>query len=157
MQFLTSITTKNDEYLLELINTTPATDNTDLTLQFSADGGATWLAGSNYSWALSYIGVPSDAGQQATAATASIRIAGGMSNVVAQAGGNIWIRIFAPLGTTQNKRITFDTSHSIPAGGYYRLSGTGVLLSTAAVNAVRVLFSSGNIASGIGRMYGFAK
>jgi len=33
----------------------------------------------------------------------------------------------------------------------------GIYLSTTAVNALRFLFSSGNIASGVVRMYGVAK
>jgi hypothetical protein len=41
-----------------------------------------------------------------------------------------------------------------PGGMVYRITGQGTYLSTTAINAFRVLYSSGNIASGTVRVYG---
>jgi hypothetical protein len=138
-----------DAYIVMLHNVVPVTDNTSLYLRTSSDGGSTFDAGASDYWEV---------------------VASGNSNTgVSQ----ITIQNFVGSETNENG-VSATIDISTPAADSYtafRLAGINmsafnrlehhnrgaVRLSNAPVNALRFYFSSGNIESGIFRLYGMAK
>lgn len=150
-----------DEYLVEFVGVIPATDNVNFYMRMSTDGGASYDATALYSYS-SYVWVSGGAGAGGAAQSAP-------TNQIDLVTGNqldsstLWglygqARLFALDSTTAYKRVTAqiawrrnsDNAHEggVQAAAYH---------STTAVNAIRFLMSSGNIASGTIRIYGIAK
>ena len=150
------------KYIIELIDIVPATDDVQLFFRTSTDGGSTYDAGaSDYAWihagaraAASNNLVAGDIADSEVEMTAS-----GATNGVGNAAGESLsgrITIYNPAGTSVNKLFDFDVSYMTAAGSgaIARISGTGTRLATADIDAVRFLFSSGNITSGTFKLYG---
>jgi hypothetical protein len=150
LTFTTQVTSLFRAYLFEWENIIPATNNTDLYLQVSTDGGSTYKA-------TSYLSVShtasSDTTDAASAQTTGIVLGIGLSNS-ANGGGSGEARLFKPSGGGR-AWVTFHGIHLVNGDTTVRsTSGGGAWNSAAAVNAVRFLMSSGNIASGKVTMYG---
>jgi hypothetical protein len=132
----------------------PATDATELWMRFSTDGGSTYDAtGYNYCYrvltdAPSGSDVGSGSANQIVLATA---IGNGATEGICQ---QVWL----PNQTSAARwaRIVqsnyYITSSATPAGGY--TSGGGAREAAQDTDAVRFLFSAGNIASGAWAVYG---
>jgi len=150
IDFNSVVTNTYDTYVLEVINAAPATDNVSLYLRGSTNNGSAFLAGTEYSHART--------GNDTGAATpAGVAAAG-----VAQ------IEIIASLGNAANRvcsgRVVIHRSSGnrtiahwqfggvSAAGAWQNTSGNGII-STNDINALRLLMSSGNIASGTFRLY----
>lgn len=149
--------TTYDEYMIEIVGLVPATNAVDPLLRFSTDGGSSYDSGSNYSasgfrWSQGGTAV-------ANAGGTSIKLdASGTQVNTSTKSFNATIRLFNPGSTALHKRLICaaysDDGSGNPDIG---IEVRGSYNSTSAVNAFRVLMSSGNITSGTIRVYGIAK
>lgn len=159
LDFTTSITSTYDEYVVEVLNLVPATNATDLFLQFSTNGGSSYDATSgHYSWA-AFRWIAGANSQNGSASATSIGLTTGASltsNTVSNAGIVGTYKIFNPLSGTMHTLLAGNGNSWYSAGPDMGTSISGTYLQTTAVNAFRIFFGSGNIASGTVRVYGIA-
>jgi hypothetical protein len=156
IDFTIGLTTDFSEWVLEIAELIPATDNTDLWLRISQDGGSTWKSGA------------SDYMHQrfGTADIGSVSAAGSLADtkmVLGTSLGNTGSRMSAATLTfkslthaTKFKPVHFQTALA-PAStqNVSNVVGTGYFAGNAtAINGLRILMSSGNITSGIATLYG---
>lgn len=157
LDFTTGITSAYDDYIAELINVLPATDSVQLLLRFSTDGCANYAA-ANYIWQHLYIYGAGVVNWESSSSDTGICVGGAaVSNTNAGVCGTIRLHNPGAAGTTF-KSVTMDTTRyvgAIPA--LVHDSPNGGNISIGAVDAIRFLFSSGNIASGTIRLYGLMK
>ena len=133
----------------------PATDNVQLYFRTSTDGGSTFDSGaSNYRYA--YQGY-NDAAAAVTGSSAGATFIPITHSDVGSATDEFVsgeVNIYNPAATAQTAMI-FDTL-MVNTGSYtYVIDGVGRRLSAADVDAIQFLFSSGNIASGTFKLYGW--
>jgi hypothetical protein len=147
-----------DEYIVELINVLPATDNTDLLLRYSTDGGATYVTSAVYDFAnlinnVANFQTPSVSGTGQT----SSKIIPTQDNTAANGGACGSLKFFNPLSASQHKQLIGAVSWWNNDNQFYNGTLSFRFATTTAVNAFRMLYSSGNIASGTVRVYGLSK
>jgi hypothetical protein len=147
--------TKYRNYKLVLEKVKPATDAQALYLRTSTDGGSNYDA-SGYQWTYILSGIPSASGGNATFAASS------SANQI-QIGGAV--------GNNTNEQFSGEIDIVNPSAavfceafwrGYWRDAsadqifghGFGCRFTAADVDAVQLLFASGNITSGTIRLYG---
>ena len=155
-----------DAYIFVLINVVPVTDAVHIHMLTSSDGGSSYDTGSSdYNWIMARNkDMVSDSGDggDTDADDAHIALVGdnsGGANVIgsdaneAGVSGQIWLYNPASTSITHG---TFDLCYqantpenllNIAKGGFARMSA-------ADVDAIRILFSSGNIESGTINAYG---
>ena len=147
-----------DSYVLHVMNLIPVTDDVSLDLLTSTDGGSSYDTGaSDYAWAVANV----DANTSDTADD-SIWINGSTAHATYRIGSDtnedgmsFVLHIVAPHLT---KRTTFHWigTYFAAGGQAQKFHGGGSRLSSADVDAIRLLFSSGNIESGTITAYGLA-
>ena len=164
IDFTSSIDGTYEEYELHVIDLIPATDNTAVWLRVSNDAGSTFKAGatdyeyatfSNRSGAGTPIGVVSTG-------VNNIPLSGGLlgvSNVATQSFNSI-ITIYNP-SNSASKPIVSASAVYLNGGGALDIVNTRIngmyTTGALAVDALRILTSSGNIASGEFKLYGVKK
>lgn len=140
-----------DMYEIDLINFAPATDNTSLLMQFSQSGS--FLSGaSDYAYGLQRGGVTTASG-----AASSIFIVDSVGNNTNEINTQT-VRIFRPSASAFAKTAIFNGLKTTTSTVIEASHGGGRLAAnTNAIDGVRFLFSSGNIASGYyaARSYSF--
>jgi hypothetical protein len=151
LAFTSCITSAYDDYKVRY-QLVPASGSTQLELQVSTDGGATYDTGANYNYLVNGYNSTS----QSTTAT-YIKLGDSLvASVEAPATGEL--DIFAPNSSTANKQFrNFMFAYVNDTSTQFWFLGGGTYKSHTAVNAFRLLFSSGNISSGYARCYGVAK
>lgn len=157
LDFTTGITSTYDEYLVEVVNLVPATDGVDAWFRVSTDGGSTYKSGgSDYSW--NAIRVTTSASAiNGSAGDSKINFSGqSVDNSSTTGGYSATFRIMNPLSGARNTRM-YGQGTGFDGGGIRVEIFSGAYLATTAVNAFRILFSSGNISTGTVRLYGLAK
>jgi hypothetical protein len=147
-----------DQYQIELLNLIPATDLVNLYLRMSTNGGSSYDAGANYNWTNWAWRSAASGAFGANAATQIILDPTSSVGVKNTATNGLCgtLRLYSPGSTAVHKQVVGQVS-SLDSVSFLGGTPTGIYLSTTAVNAFRFLFSSGNIASGIVRVYGIAK
>lgn len=139
-------------YEFELENVKPATDNVQLGMQVSTNAGSSYDAGAaDYSW--TYDGTGNVATTAQSAGDTNMRIATAIGNAANEDGvsGNI---ILINAGSLSDRsRILTQVGWENTATVSFRVNGGGRRLASQDTDAVRFLFSSGNI-SGTIRMFG---
>lgn len=161
LDFTTCLTSTYDDYLIEGINLIPATNGDVPWLRFSTDGGSTYDTSGIYEYAFS---IQTGAGgtgftyAEGTTAQTKIVLSQATANTAARGGLRFSAHLFDPLSAVADKVIT-GVGSTLNSGdsGKYRLNFGGWYVSATAVNAFRFLYSSGNIASGVIRVYGVVK
>lgn len=149
-----------DDYLIEIVNLVPVNNAVQIQLQFSTNGGVSYDIGSNYVYsALRWTSAASAAG--GSTGTTSIGLDGGggsdlVTNTAANGGLNGTYRLFGP-GSAAFKFLRGETAFLNSAGAYDGASVAAAYKVTSVVNAFRILASSGNLASGVVRVYGMPK
>lgn len=150
-----------ENYVFELTDFTPVTDNTPLNIRSSTDGGASWDAGTGYTYSL----VTTVNGSATVAAINGT----GVSSILLKpltdwgsaAGESMFakIQLMNPAGTTKNKLFMIDAfgANAAATAEYQHLKGTGVRLATADIDGLQFFYSIGNISTGTGRVYGVRK
>jgi len=153
----TGITSRFDVYEIELIALVLATNNVDLGLQFSTDGGSTFST-SGYEF-VTVDNSTSNAGLNSQASTSAsyIQLFTGIDNSQSY-GTNGTIKFHDPLNASLKKSVQFQVSSTLQAVArrYFNV-GSGFWGTAAAVNAIRIKAASGNITSGSILVYGLRK
>lgn len=145
---------------IQLEGFSPATGGSDLQMRVSTDGGATYIAtaGAYKYAALRYQDTADVTNQRSSGATA-ITLQTALGNNGAE-GAYGTIQLWDPKNTGRPPRITWDLNAGFQ-GGLTDCFGTrGFAKRTASedTDAVRLLFSAGNVLSGsIYRVYGWVK
>ena len=151
----TSISGTYDEYEIHFVNIVPATNNVSFQMRMGTGAGPTYDSGNNYNYGMLYSGIGDVPTQSTGSSVSAIDLAHSVSTT-ASYSINGMIRLFNPGGGAAFTFIDGKTQ-AMAVGNLYQWGDSGVYKSTTAVTAVRFLMSSGNIASGIIRMYGLAK
>lgn len=139
-----------DEYVLRLNAVVPATNGQDLILQPSTNNGSSWLSGS-----FSRVQSTTAGGAASVSAAegASIVLVNAGSNAGADGGVSGEVRLYRQAAAGQSRLKWALNSNTGTAG--VNVDGSG--FAAQGVNALRLAFSSGNVASGIARLYGVRK
>lgn len=133
----------------------PATDGTALFVRFSNDGGATYKAGAtDYAWAQSYqsLNGADTSGVNRDDSDSEIQISAG-GNATGE-GMNFDFRVHAPLHASRRTSLGGHMIDLNTSAQIFRSIIFGSVLVTEVNNAIRFLFSSGNIAAGEVSYYG---
>lgn len=156
IDFTSDIDGTYDRYVVTMENVVPATNNVDLRMLVSTDGGSSYLS-SNYG----YTGGGTKGSSSAFGGTASNSAA----FIILTFGGNIGnatgenlsgvITISNPSETSLYKLIRIQTTYYDQEADFVWDAGVGGNFNdTSAIDAFRFLASSGNIASGTFKLYG---
>lgn len=163
VDFTDCISSTYDTYELQFLSLLPATTSSNFFLQYSADGGSNWITTNSYSW-VSFGN--STGGTSFGGSTSASGIGLGFSNEIsnnsswAGLSGNYYL--YSPGSTSVYKRISGIASYfNTGANGRGQTHNSGAYEATSAVNAFRIIVSSGggagNITSGTVRCYGLTK
>ena len=147
-----------DEYELRITNCHPASDGVLLRMRCSTDGGATFDTGNNYDWGGGRWNTSSGYVAQGGTGVTFIDLSG-FGSAGANAGENINAIVWwNDLGSTVDEKSCFYVMHEInTATAGQAADGLGAYLSTTAVDALRLFFSTGNIERGVFRLLGRRK
>ena len=158
LDFTTGIDSTYLHYLFFLENVKPVNANVALYMRFSTNSGSTYQA-TNYQYNLQQQnsnGTDVSGNSSGSGVTSAIVFGDQISNNSGEGGINGIIQIFDPAGSNQK----FASGN----GGYLRSASVnasctmgGLWATTTAVNAIRFLMASGNIASGTISLYGVKK
>jgi|TARA_Y100000034_G_scaffold12093_1_gene12679 hypothetical protein len=151
-----------DAYALVLNNVVPVTDAVFLWLRTSTDGGSTYdNSASDYMWGVHIGGSAANTHDQDTA-DSEVAITGATASAHYQVGSaagengvNGVIYIHAP-HLVEYTTVSWSVAVMNADSGVGHAVGGGVRLSAADVDAVQLLFSSGNLESGTVNFYGLA-
>ncbi len=150
-----------DMYEVDFIDVVPATDNTNLYVRVSYDNGVNWRATTgdyffHASWSTNQptTGSYNDGSYVSTA----FMIAPGIDTGAAAGLKGVSGRMtFVQPATAQNHKAWWTMNFFNNSNRSEREEGVGWHTQTSAVNALRVLMNTGNIASGTVRVYGIPK
>lgn len=145
LDFTSSIDGTYGAYLFWIQNLVPATDATDLYFRVSTDGGSTYVASANAYYYNAAIGAT------------YFPLASPVSNTANRGGVSGYVIIYNPSSSSIKKQIHGNNvvyASSAGANTYATDNTRGVYDAITAVNAVRFIQSSGNLASGKIIMYG---
>ena len=140
----------SDYFMYELLidNLQPATDGDSLYFRTSSDNGSSYDSGaSDYGWLRGGRNVSAGALTGGSDADTEIQLFGATIGNAAGEGVSGIIRIYNP-GGTGFTRITWEIYFRITTGSAHAVYGGGDRRSAAAVDAVRLFYNTGNIASG---------
>lgn len=150
-----------DEYELVISELLPATNAAVPFLQFSSDGGATFLNTAVYQHAKSFIsGVGGTTNQTSPSAT-YVPFAGGIHSAT-NLGCCAVVKIFNPGSTTFSKSIFMESTGFNDDSNFWKATGGGFCGTLLAINALRIGFIVGgttldNVVSGKFSLYGINK
>lgn len=160
LDFTSVINSSYSSYIFEIDNLRPATAQVSLLMLTSTNNGAGYDNGVNaYQTALWHLRGATIGSSALATLTASqqIYVSAPISSYEvdngAGSGVSGQVTLFNPLNATQYKRVAIETGHFSGTDSVLT-HGMAARLSTADVDAVRFLFSSGNITSGTIRCYG---
>ena len=138
----THITSTYDDYMIVLENVVPVTSGANLWLRFSTNGGSSYAT----------------SGYDQGGAIAALQLSGTCAST-ASGGVSGEICLFNLNSTTAQRLAIWQTAYSDSGGGGMLTNSSGGAFTTtgAAINAIRLMFSTGNIASGKIKIYGVQK
>ena len=160
ISFTSGIDSTYKEYIFKFINLHPATDEAHLTFQGSTDGGSSYGVNITSSYTLAYH-AEDDSEATLTYQTASDlaqstsfqRLLHGIGNQNDESAAGT-LHLFNPSNTTFVKHFIASAS-SYNAGSYeYNTYPAGYFNTTSAIDAIQFKMSSGNIDSGVIKLYG---
>lgn len=146
-----------DKWLLHLTNFVPSTNNVDLWLRISEDGGGTWKSGAtNYVHARHVSSSAAVATPLGSNGDSKILLAAGIPNTSGGGGGG-WFEIMG-LSVSGYKYMNWKLLTPNNDGNIYTSQGGGVYtLDSNAINGLQLSYSSGNIATGVAGLYAMVK
>lgn len=153
ISFTSSIDSTYRTYVIIGTHVVPATDGADLNLDLSTDGGSSYLS-TNYQYHRSSYqsGVSTYTGAASTSAIILPMIASVGSDT--GEGCDFTLTLNNPSGTGQRQRLHSQNSYTDTSGNINGGQLDGGNTTTSAVDAVRFAFSSGNIESGVFKLFG---
>lgn len=158
LDFTTWYSSTYDDYLIEVLNILPATNAANAWLQVSTNGGSSYDTSGIYQTAAFRWSKTGTAVAGSASSTAFLLTTAGMLNTATDGGltGTLWL--------TNPGNGTMWTLFRGEVGWMEQVApeivggkSVGAYKSTTAVNAFRLIMSSGNITSGLARVYGIAK
>lgn len=154
LDFTTAISATYDEYEIHFVGIVPATTNVSFQMQMGTGAGPTYDTGNNYNYGMLYSGIGDVPTQSSGSSVGAIDLAHSVSTTTSYSTNGV-IYLFNPGGSAF--KFINGKIQSVAVGNLYQWGNSGVYKSTTAVTAFRFLMSSGNITSGIIRVYGVAK
>lgn len=160
LDFTSSISSTYDEYVIEIINLQAATNAAAPLLQFSTNGGTSYDTSSIYDWGQinDQIGTGTAGGNGQSNHGGMVLFGDSSGNGLlstATPGMCASLKLYAPLDTSNFKLVDGrGIAHFSGNSARFVFTFGGVYKSATAVNAFRLIMSSGNITSGIVRCYG---
>jgi hypothetical protein len=139
-------------YKIFLYNVTPVSNNVGLVARFSTNGGSSYDAGAgNYSWN----NLEGSTNTNSTSDTSMELVANtiGVSNTAAQGGVDAEMNLLNPSNASVYSKMEGETARCSTTTSI-STSFVGTRLAAQVTNAVRFLFTGGNIASGNYAVYG---
>lgn len=160
IDFTSSIDGTYDRYEIQIDRLVPSTDGVNLLLRVSTDGGSSFLTGTGYSWVVDTNMVQFSSG--ATTADSSdsaiaLNYANEGNRKLGSAAGkssNWRLTVHNPSSTTLQKMFSWEGVQHSSTSYWGMTRGMGNHSGTAAINALRLLMSSGTIASGRFSLFG---
>jgi hypothetical protein len=141
-------------YMIVFDRVAPATDNAGLWLRTSTNAGSSFDAGaSDYKWARYQHDSGALSALGGDAADNEIELTSAAMGNAANESLSGHVVIYAP-HRAGYCHVTWELLYTDSTGGIGRSSGSGARVTAADVDAIRFLFSSGNIASGVFSLYG---
>lgn len=153
LDFLTCITSDFDDYQIRYQNLLPATNGATIGLQLSTNGGSTYSSSTYVNVAI-FAGVGAAVGKD-TSNTSNIAMSGGASNSSNHGASGV-VDLFGPGNSVYKQFLSKYSFYSSGPDNIVVFNG-GEWQTTTSANAFRVIASSGNLASGIVRVYGLSK
>jgi hypothetical protein len=144
-----------NSFEVKVISLIPSTDNVAMWIRVSTDGGATFAAGaSDYVYQRNIQNGNTAVPVLSSPDTKIVTLGGAIGNGSGRYFNSI-IKVFDPSNASINKNISVDfyafRSDSVYSIGFVN----GVYKFNTAINAIRILMSSGNIASGTFELWGY--
>lgn len=144
-----------DSYVFELENVIPATDNVDLLIRTSTDGGTSYDSDALYDWGCNFAtetgALDTDGGSGGT--NIQLNATTRLGSDTSQHGMSGTVDIHGP-HKAKRTFITTRLAYTSTAGAGYFGGGGGLRLVAADVDALQFFFSLGNLESGTITMYG---
>lgn len=141
--------------LLVLTSFIPATDGAGLYVRLSTDGGSNFDAGSNYRYTNNGLASNAASASASDDSDTEIEITGntGVGSGTGESC-NVELRIFDTTNTATHTLLKWTTV-TYTGELVVTVEGSGVQTTAQDVDAIRLLFSSGNIESGTWVLYGY--
>ena len=160
LDFTSGIDSTYKEYIFKFINIHPASNNTELTFNMSVDGGSNY----NVAKTTTFFQAEHDEADSTTSLAYKtgddLAQGTGFQNLCDTIGndndasGNGFLHLFDPSNTTFVKHFISTVNGMYNSNYITNCFAAGYGNTTSAVNAVQFKFSSGNIDSGVIKMYG---
>lgn len=151
----TGLSSIYDKYELQFINVKPQTDTANLVLRTSTNGGSSYDSGaSDYAYAVSDFSTAGSSVGPYSAGATGIPLANSVGNDTNENGVSGNLSIFTPSDAIYTS-VYFSTVFRASNGVLYVGNGSGQRMAAADVDAIQLLFSSGNITSGKFKLYGW--
>ena len=137
-----------DAFIFYLMNVVPATDNVELLMRTSTDGGTSYDSGAgNYGYAQTRIGTGGNNNNSAASATSIALTEAGVGSAAGEDGVSGQVIVSGGhLAKTTN--VTYSIFYEDDGGNLNWTSGGGQRKDSSATNGYRFLFDSGNMESG---------
>lgn len=145
-------------YIFTLTNVRPSTDGVELRVRMSIDGGAIYES-SDYRWVRKRLSSSSGSdGLGASDSDSKTKIVVDLGNAAGEglSGKAIYIPSSSPSDDNAG-HLMHDNTYVRDSGTMFRNFGKCTLLTNSVVNGIRWYMSSGNVATGIFKMYGVTK
>jgi len=163
LDFTSGINSTYNTYIFKFINIHPASNNTELTFNMSVDGGSNY----NVTKTTSFFQAEHDEADSTTSLAYKtgddIAQGTGFQNLCDTIGndndasGNGFLHLFDPSNTTFVKHFISTVNGMYNSNYITNCFAAGYANTTSAVNAVQFKMASGNIDSGVIKMYGLSK
>lgn len=142
-------------YEFDLERVKPATDGVDLAVRFSTNAGVGYDAGaSDYVWQMVRTVGGGSTGGGTVGTFLALTFSNNVGNAAAEDGVSGSVRLYNAGTAGAYTRLMVQTSYDDTGTGLVSISGSGRRTLTQDTDALRFLFTTGNIASGTIRMYG---
>jgi hypothetical protein len=156
LDFTTAISSSYDSYRVEFVAIIPATTNVDLLMRVNTGSG--FISTGVYSWIHNRYSTSAIAqGGDNSGTATSILIGWAVDHISNNASWGFYGSADLFTYPSTFTRIIGKATVLQGAGAYQQSDFGGVYNATTAITQVRFLMSSGNIASGTIRIYGYAK
>lgn len=153
----TGLNSTYDVYMIQFSKVKCATNGVSLYARVGAGGGPTYQSGaSDYGYSVFYHNINGTYSQTQSISSSFMQISSGNlidNTTTYSASGSFFI--YAPSSTSEYKNFLSSIMHrGQNFAGFSVCTSGGVYNSTTAITAVQFLMSSGNISSGVFKLYG---
>jgi hypothetical protein len=154
----TSLSDTYNDYFMKISGLIPASNALDLWMRFATDNTPTWDTGNNHRWGRHYLNMAGAVGGTGDGGATSSIVIGASVGTTSGYSFNAEIYLHNMRTAALYKIINVQSTHLIDSdGNLYGLNVRGAWKdSTHKAYGIRLLMSSGNIASGVAKLYGIA-